>query len=147
MGTSMCVMAYGQTGSGKTYSMLGSGWEDGASGLSASREFGSSSERLQPAAPLGESDGVIPRSVHELFSVLEEASQKSSGDLDYSVHCQFMQIYNEKIYDLLADKNMARPLPLRGLLAPGRHRAAARAPRDRSLLGAAPARPGMRGRG
>jgi len=52
--------------------------------------------------------GVIPRCADELFTVLEAAADAhhrpaaAADDMggrlvDYSVHCQFMQIYNEKV--------------------------------------------------
>jgi len=40
--------------------------------------------------------GIIPRSVLDLFIYLDEISSGQES-FDYSVHCQFMQIYNEKV--------------------------------------------------
>ena len=40
--------------------------------------------------------GVIPRAIHHLF---EQA--KAPGILDFQVHCSFVQIYNENLYDML----------------------------------------------
>jgi len=72
-GINCCIMAYGQTGSGKTFSMLGKGWED----VENSQE---------PIASLNleqEDCGIIPRSVSDLFTLLE--SRFGSEDLEYSV--------------------------------------------------------------
>lgn len=53
--------------------------------------------------------GVIPRIVNEVFNLL-----KTQGNEDnFNIFCTFMQIYNEKIYDLLQDKNEAKPLNIR----------------------------------
>jgi kinesin family member 11 len=40
--------------------------------------------------------GVIPRAIHHIF----ELSQQP-GILDFQVHCSFVQIYNENLYDML----------------------------------------------
>eukprot|EP01032_Pedospumella_encystans_P022364 gene22364-25340_t len=133
-------MAYGQTGSGKTYTMYGSGWEETAVGadnrLSTARLDGNdmnrstdslvdlagpkadeSFEGTTPApeeVPDGEEEslGIIPRAVADLFKILEEKAL-ANPKFDYSVSCQIMQIYNEKIFDLMQDKRRQNPLQLR----------------------------------
>jgi hypothetical protein len=47
--------------------------------------------------------GVIPRSIYQVFKELE-------GKKEFHAYCSFLQIYNEKIYDLLQDN--AKPNPL-----------------------------------
>eukprot|EP00756_Hemistasia_phaeocysticola_P011874 Hpha_TRINITY_DN15152_c3_g13::TRINITY_DN15152_c3_g13_i2::g.127290::m.127290 len=69
-----CVFAYGQTGTGKSYSMLGSVHDP----------------------------GIAPRIVDHLFDELEEMGGKKEG-WEYSVEVSFMEIYNEKVKDLLDD--------------------------------------------
>ncbi|XP_066595687.1 chromosome-associated kinesin KIF4 isoform X2 [Prorops nasuta] len=66
--------AYGQTGSGKTYSM-GTDY--------------SSVEDL----------GVIPRSIEEIFAVMQ-----SKDDWEFNVKVSFMELYQEQLYDLLTNK-------------------------------------------
>eukprot|EP01032_Pedospumella_encystans_P022249 gene22249-25212_t len=133
-------MAYGQTGSGKTYTMYGSGWEETATGadtrLSTARLDGNDMNRSTdslvdlagpkadesfegntPApeeVPDGEEEslGIIPRAVADLFKILEEKAL-ANPKFDYSVSCQIMQIYNEKIFDLMQDKRRQNPLQLR----------------------------------
>lgn len=44
--------------------------------------------------------GVIPRSIDILFNKL--STKSAGGKRRYSVYCSFLQIYNEKIFDLLS---------------------------------------------
>ena len=66
------LFCYGQTSSGKTYTMEGI----------------HNDPKLM---------GVIPRMMEYIFIVIE----KANSDIEYSVKCQYYQIYNEKIQDLL----------------------------------------------
>ena len=78
------VFAYGQTGSGKTHTMGGS-FEEG----------------FEACGALGDSAGVIPRVVHEIFATIS-AEQDASPDTNFAVTVSFLEIYNECIRDLLA---------------------------------------------
>lgn len=42
--------------------------------------------------------GLIPRSIHRLF---EEIQTEENAPQRFVVYCSFLQIYNEKIFDLL----------------------------------------------
>lgn len=42
--------------------------------------------------------GVIPRSIYHLFQEIDVQKEKNTH---FQVYCSFLQIYNEKIYDLL----------------------------------------------
>ncbi|KAL1410022.1 hypothetical protein Q8F55_004024 [Vanrija albida] len=75
-GFNTCIFAYGQTGSGKSYSMMG----------------------------YGPDKGIIPLTTSELFNRVEQQSKKNSN-LSYSVEVSYMEIYNEKVRDLLNPKN------------------------------------------
>uniref|UniRef100_H2XNC3 Kinesin-like protein n=1 Tax=Ciona intestinalis TaxID=7719 RepID=H2XNC3_CIOIN len=70
-GYNVCIFAYGQTGSGKTYTMIGD------------------SDQTQP--------GIAPRAFERIFSLIKENSQKFS----FSVSCYMMELYNDKLIDLL----------------------------------------------
>lgn len=72
-GYNVCIFAYGQTGSGKTYTMDGDDIEE---------------SQL----------GVIPRTVHLLFDSIR--NYKRLG-WEYDITVQFLEIYNENLYDLL----------------------------------------------
>lgn len=67
------IMAYGQTSSGKTHTMLGPSIDD------------------------DENKGIIPRMVQGIFEKIESAAE----DIEFSVKVSMIEIYNEKIRDLL----------------------------------------------
>ncbi|KAJ7582684.1 kinesin heavy chain [Mycena floridula] len=71
------VFAYGQTGSGKTFTMMGADID---------------SEELR---------GIIPRITEQIFQSIVE----SDAHLEYLVKVSYMEIYLEKIRDLLAPQN------------------------------------------
>ena len=74
-GYNNCIFAYGQTGSGKTYSMMG----------------------------YGEDAGVIPKICRELFERIEGV--KSDVNLTCTVEASYLEIYNERVRDLLNPAN------------------------------------------
>ncbi|KAL1755913.1 putative kinesin-1 [Schizophyllum commune] len=71
------VFAYGQTGSGKTFTMMGADID---------------SQELK---------GIIPRITEQIFQSIVE----SEAHLEYLVKVSYMEIYLEKIRDLLAPQN------------------------------------------
>ncbi|EPQ59721.1 kinesin-like protein [Gloeophyllum trabeum ATCC 11539] len=75
-GFNACIFAYGQTGSGKSYSMMG----------------------------YGADKGIIPLTCCELFNRVE---QKKAADpnINFQVEVSYIEIYNEKVRDLLNPKN------------------------------------------
>ncbi|XP_068617995.1 kinesin-like protein unc-104 [Battus philenor] len=75
-GYNICIFAYGQTGAGKSYTMMGRG-EDGQ-------------------------EGIIPQICKDLFRRIR---QTTSDDLTYSVEVSYMEIYCERVRDLLNPKN------------------------------------------
>ncbi|XP_045488777.1 kinesin-like protein unc-104 isoform X10 [Pieris rapae] len=75
-GYNICIFAYGQTGAGKSYTMMGRG-EDGQ-------------------------EGIIPQICKDLFRRIK---QTTSEDLTYSVEVSYMEIYCERVRDLLNPKN------------------------------------------
>lgn len=76
------VLAYGQTGSGKSYTMMGSSIDD-----SIYR-------------------GAIPRIVDMIFEMILQ----SSSDIEYTVRVSYMEIYMERIKDLLNPRNDNLPI-------------------------------------
>ena len=113
------VFAYGQTGSGKTYTMFGKGFDTVARAPAKDIRY-MHSEHAERAGMKGQSTvasvadpaasedrGIIPRSIYELFS------QIRSTQANVTVYCSFVQIYNEKIFDLLNDPKQLNPLSIR----------------------------------
>lgn len=52
--------------------------------------------------------GVIPRAINHIFELANNPQI-----IDIQVHCSFVQIYNENLYDLLRDGSMNAPLTIR----------------------------------
>jgi kinesin family protein C1 len=73
-GFNVTVFAYGQTGSGKTFTMLG---ESG-------------------------NEGLISRSVRKLFDAKREIEDLSRGESKVDLSVELLEIYNEKVRDLLS---------------------------------------------
>ncbi|XP_053326500.1 kinesin-like protein KIF22 [Spea bombifrons] len=94
-GQNASVFAYGPTGAGKTHTMLGN-----------------------PAQP-----GVIPRAVRDLLQLTRAAGGTSDNSgWTYSITMSYVEIYQEKVMDLLEPKN--KDLPIRedkdhNILIPG----------------------------
>lgn len=76
------VFAYGQTGAGKSYTMMGTSIDD---------ESGR---------------GVIPRIVEQIFASI----MSSPSTIEYTVRVSYMEIYMERIRDLLAPQNDNLPV-------------------------------------
>ncbi|XP_037629047.1 kinesin-like protein KIF1B isoform X8 [Sebastes umbrosus] len=76
-GYNVCIFAYGQTGSGKSYTMMGK-QEEGQ-------------------------EGIIPMLCEDLFEKINEDNNKEK--LSYSVEVSYMEIYCERVRDLLNPKN------------------------------------------
>ncbi|CAH7689696.1 hypothetical protein PPACK8108_LOCUS24812 [Phakopsora pachyrhizi] len=75
-GYNSCIFAYGQTGSGKSYSMMG----------------------------YGQDRGIIPLTCSALFDRIKE-KMDCDPNVVYTVEVSFMEIYNERVRDLLNPKN------------------------------------------
>jgi kinesin family protein 5 len=76
------VFAYGQTGAGKSYTMMGSDIDDEAG------------------------RGVIPRIVQQVFASI----LASPSNIEYTVRVSYMEIYMERIRDLLMPQNDNLPV-------------------------------------
>ncbi|XP_068996825.1 kinesin-like protein KIF1B isoform X11 [Embiotoca jacksoni] len=76
-GYNVCIFAYGQTGAGKSYTMMGK-QEEGQ-------------------------EGIIPMLCEDLFEKINEDNNKEQ--LSYSVEVSYMEIYCERVRDLLNPKN------------------------------------------
>nr|XP_034493089.1 kinesin-like protein KIF1A isoform X7 [Marmota flaviventris] len=75
-GYNVCIFAYGQTGAGKSYTMMGKQEKD--------------------------QQGIIPQLCEDLFSRINDTS---NDNMSYSVEVSYMEIYCERVRDLLNPKN------------------------------------------
>uniref|UniRef100_W5N8E4 Kinesin family member 1C n=1 Tax=Lepisosteus oculatus TaxID=7918 RepID=W5N8E4_LEPOC len=75
-GYNVCIFAYGQTGAGKSYTMMG---------------------KQEPGQ-----QGIIPQLCEDLF---KRTIENISPDLSYSVEVSYMEIYCERVRDLLNPKS------------------------------------------
>jgi kinesin family protein 4/21/27 len=64
----------------------------------------------QPVADIevGDNEGVMPRSVRLLFELTKKES--ALGKKKFTVYCSYLQVYKEKIYDLLNKSHLKRLL-------------------------------------
>ena len=121
-GIDSTLFAYGQSGSGKTHTLLGEGKgveltslatnpdssDDVIDPPSFNKDYGntvsSSShlhrEVLDPKLHPSMTAGMIPRLVAHLFDLLCE-STNSESSVEFSIRCSYVEIYLEKITDLL----------------------------------------------
>ncbi|KAM3129091.1 hypothetical protein pb186bvf_018803 [Paramecium bursaria] len=97
-GYNTTIFAYGQTGSGKTYTMFGSDWEQ-----QANVQMNHQATFIEEMHSDLNHSGIIPRTIYSVFNMLPQ---------NYYVYCSFLQIYNEKIYDLLQDHRIPQPLQI-----------------------------------
>ena len=93
MGFNACVMAYGSTGSGKSYTMLGR--SGGASSSSCGADAGEAAAHA----------GIAPRMVDMLFAQLSAAH--SNAGSSFSIVLSVVEVYDEKMRDLLRDEAAA----------------------------------------
>ncbi|XP_054265654.1 kinesin-like protein unc-104 [Macrosteles quadrilineatus] len=76
-GYNVCIFAYGQTGAGKSYTMMGRQEVEGE-------------------------EGIIPQICEDLFKRIQKTT---CDELKYSVEVSYMEIYCERVRDLLNPKN------------------------------------------
>ena len=54
----------------------------------------------------GENEGIVPRSIRLLFEMIKQES--GTGRKKYTVYCSYLQVYKEKVYDLLNKSHLKR---------------------------------------
>jgi len=104
-GFNCTILAYGQTGSGKTFTMFGAQWENNNPAPQVYYENRIPRPVKRPQKLSIAKGGIIPNSIYHLF-------QNTSGKA-VTVYCSFLQIYNEKIFDLLQNPSRDKPLNIR----------------------------------
>ena len=130
-GFNCSVLAYGQTGSGKTFTMEG-GLVDPGSSAGQGPTAGLSEDDDEAAAAYEiEKIGIIPRAVHTIFR-----EGGGGGTRRYWVYVSHMEIYNERLFDLLAPAQAGAGAATNGAASPTPSRSPSyrprRSPRHRS---------------
>lgn len=104
-GFNCTIMAYGQTGSGKTYTMFGADWENNNPAPQVYYSIQGARAMKKQANFSSSKFGLIPNAINHLFNI--------SQGKPLTFYCSFLQIYNEKIYDLLQNPSRDKPLAIR----------------------------------
>eukprot|EP00301_Raphidiophrys_heterophryoidea_P021088 c5622_g1_i1.p1 GENE.c5622_g1_i1~~c5622_g1_i1.p1 ORF type:complete len:406 (+),score=94.08 c5622_g1_i1:628-1845(+) len=110
-GANATVMAYGQTGSGKTFTMCGPEHNLGANPNDSIRDISGNVPQIaqqvckQACAHLELQQGVMPRAIKALYRTIRSRTHHHASRDTYSVTVQFLQIYNEKVLDLLGGQD------------------------------------------
>jgi hypothetical protein len=95
---------YGQTGSGKTYTVFGP---------SNAKSFDDESSCANSSGTLSEA-GIIPRALRTVFNRLDKlkstgvSGSNTATNYEYEVRLQFLELYGEDIFDLLAPSSSAK---------------------------------------
>ena len=115
-GINCTIMAYGQTGTGKTYTMFGGDWslneENNNYDISKIKNENENEkdELLKNQIVIdknSEYNGIVPNLIMELYNIFNNKSNNEEKDKNNEnkdniiITCSYIQIYNEKIYDLL----------------------------------------------
>ena len=109
-GINSTIFAYGQTGSGKTFTMFGKDWESNVKKLAHEMHQAMKTNEVYHGEEILDKLGLIPRVIQEVFYY---CSSKSIDPEDIKIYLSFLQIYNEKIYDLFQDADFKSPLQIR----------------------------------
>lgn len=95
IGFNCTLFTYGQTNSGKTYTMFGADWTNyEKSDLNYIEGMKKYDFVINP---FSEENGIIIRALNYIFDEIDNSGKGSSN----TIYCSFLQIYNEKIYDIL----------------------------------------------
>ena len=111
-GINCTILAYGQTGSGKTYTMFGGDWSFNDSMKNVNKkknltkdEYNFILNKELVIDPFSETNGIIPNLIMQLFNIYNNNNQNSEENNNQNANlfitCSYIQVYNEKIYDLL----------------------------------------------
>jgi N-acetylglutamate synthase-like GNAT family acetyltransferase len=60
----------------------------------------------QAVVESGENEGVVPRSIRLLYELIKQES--NLGRKKYTVYCSYLQVYKEKVYDMLNKSHLKR---------------------------------------
>lgn len=112
-GVNACVFAFGQTGSGKSYTMFGTPQEPGIAPRTATKLFEELNALGSPSQLPGSSRAFVRTTSSMSTDSTASSTTSSLRSFQFSVEVGCFEIYNEKIYDLLArSKRKTKQSPL-----------------------------------
>ena len=123
-GFNTTIFAYGQTGTGKTHTVLGLDLWEMAESSSLNSTGPSSSRPSTPTFDPAELEakehqwGLIPRAGRFIFQKIRSSLQSDPVELafvEYRISCSYLELYNERLYDLLTYEEVRRSKHNRGL--------------------------------
>lgn len=89
-GINVTVFAYGATGAGKTHTLMGNARCDAASAHADA--------------------GIIPNAICDLFRIIEQKRQDAAVGETFSLVMNYIEVYNEQVYDLIDSAGTRRSL-------------------------------------
>ena len=117
-GINCTILTYGQTGSGKTYTMFGGDWSFNENMNDYEKrkrlkkdEYNFLLNNELAIDPFSETNGIIPNLIMQLFNIYNNKQNNDSINEiniinnNITITCSYIQVYNEKIYDLLEPNN------------------------------------------
>ena len=128
-GINCIILAYGQTGTGKTYTMFGNDCSFNENNLNININLNNNDTSLNGnngdellknqivIDKTSEYNGIIPNLIMELYNLYNEKEKKENTEK--IITCSYIQIYNEKIYDLLdiySEKNIEENINIKNNL-------------------------------
>ncbi|RNF17194.1 kinesin-14 [Trypanosoma conorhini] len=117
-GVNVSVLAYGQTGSGKTYTILGGEGQQPTAALATTDDSVGETDKH------ADDDGIVPRALRMLFQHLRVEAATEAAIVPhendryhdevgaasmYEVSCSLLELYNDKVQDLLAPPQVVVP--------------------------------------
>lgn len=113
-GYNATVFAYGQTGTGKTHTLFGKVFDVQETVAtppvdSLTESTATTSQTIKPMW------GIVPRAIRLLLmeAARVEAAAPATENACIRLQCSFVQIYNDRLFDLLTDRRRQKPLLLR----------------------------------
>ncbi|KAG3115394.1 hypothetical protein PI124_g917 [Phytophthora idaei] len=96
-GYNATVFTYGQTGTGKTHTLFG-------------RDLDTTQGESDSFRTVKSTWGIVPRTLNYL---LDQAAILKQKNYQVELHLSFLQIYNDRLFDLLTDRMRQKPLLIR----------------------------------
>lgn len=107
LGYNVSILTYGQTGSGKSYTLGTSIPIQEQKEKEQQKEQQGEQQQQQPQREHDEDDGIIPRSMNTLFTLINSLEKYKSTKVTFTV--SYLEIINDDLVDLLIDNDLPQP--------------------------------------